>query len=345
MSTKPYDQAFKYLAEQDAESLLLLLGDLQPGQKATIELLPRELSVATRLPDQPYQVVTERGAHIAHVEAQTVYDSHIPTRMAEYGARLWIKYQLPISSYVLLLTQRGLPKRAPSVGRLDAGDVQITARYLLVRLWQVPAERMLALQRESLLPFVPLMHGGKAELEVGAQRLVTVADERRRREMSLHFLVLGGLRYNPEDLLDLIGRGMMIPWEQFKESSFYQFLAKEAAREAAEAAKEAAAKAAKKAAAKAAKEATAKAKEAAAKAKKAAAKAAKETAAKERIATTIKLLRLLAAKRFPGVQLGDEVESISDLAALQQLCVDLDDLPDAGALRQRLAGLTRGDKP
>jgi hypothetical protein len=38
MTTKPYDQAFKYLAEQDAEALLFLLGDLQPGQPAEIEL-------------------------------------------------------------------------------------------------------------------------------------------------------------------------------------------------------------------------------------------------------------------------------------------------------------------
>ncbi|MCI0485713.1 MAG: hypothetical protein L0229_03840 [Blastocatellia bacterium] len=43
MSAKPYDQAFKYLAEQDAESLLILLGHLKPGQQARIELLPREL--------------------------------------------------------------------------------------------------------------------------------------------------------------------------------------------------------------------------------------------------------------------------------------------------------------
>ena len=57
MSTKPYDQAFKFLAEQDAEALLLLLGDLRPGQPAQIALLPREVSVSAQLPDQPYEVI------------------------------------------------------------------------------------------------------------------------------------------------------------------------------------------------------------------------------------------------------------------------------------------------
>ncbi len=36
---KPYDQAFKYLAEQDAESLLFLLGAL-PEDIISIEVLP-----------------------------------------------------------------------------------------------------------------------------------------------------------------------------------------------------------------------------------------------------------------------------------------------------------------
>src|SRR3989442_138427 len=109
MSSKPFDQAFKYLAEEDAESLLILLGLLQPGEVAEIEALPRELNVSTQLPDQPYRVVISGQARIVHVEAQTVYEAAIPERVAEYGARLWMKYRLPVESYVLLLTERGLP--------------------------------------------------------------------------------------------------------------------------------------------------------------------------------------------------------------------------------------------
>ena len=40
---KPYDTAFKYLAEQDAEALLLLLGEIQPGEKVKVTPLEREL--------------------------------------------------------------------------------------------------------------------------------------------------------------------------------------------------------------------------------------------------------------------------------------------------------------
>jgi hypothetical protein len=71
MSERPYDRAFKFLAEEDAEALLLLLGDIQPGENARIELLPREVNVSTQLPDQPYQVVIEGKRRLVHVEAQT----------------------------------------------------------------------------------------------------------------------------------------------------------------------------------------------------------------------------------------------------------------------------------
>jgi len=51
------------------------------------------------------------------------------------------------------------------------------------------------------------------------------------------------------------------------------------------------------------------------------------------------LLRQLAARRFPGIELGDEVKQVRGLAALQQLCLELDDLPTAEALHKRLAEL------
>jgi hypothetical protein len=138
-----------------------------------------------------------------------------------------MKYRLPVTCYVLLLTDRELPKDPVTFGRIDAGDVQIIVRYRLIRLSQISASQMLALQRENLLPFVPLMQGDRRELETGAERLRRVSDERHQLELGLHFLVLGALRYNPQDLLDLIGREDMIipiPPEVYKESPAIEFL-------------------------------------------------------------------------------------------------------------------------
>jgi hypothetical protein len=54
---KPYDSAFKDLADQDPEGLLLLLGALPLGAK--VKALPREVTTPALLPDQPYEVISE----------------------------------------------------------------------------------------------------------------------------------------------------------------------------------------------------------------------------------------------------------------------------------------------
>lgn len=56
--------------------------------------------------------------------------------------------------------------------------------------------------------------------------------------------------------------------------------------------------------------------------------------------TLINLLRRMAARRFPGFTLGAEAERIQDLEALEQICYELDQIPDAPTLRQRLVALS-----
>jgi hypothetical protein len=290
MSDKPYDQAFKFLAEQDAESLLVLLGYLHSGEHAEVEVLPRELRAAAILPDQPYRVLTAREHSIVHVEAQAWFDKSMLTRYGDYGVRSWISYRLPVRCYVLLLTKRGLPKGLRTQGVIDAGDIQIKVRYRLIKVWEISARKALAMNRENLLPFVPLMRGGREELEISAQRLSQVPDESRRSEMGMHFLMLGGLRYNRLDLMELIGRKSMITLEQLKASSFYQFIAEE-----------------------------------------------------EGLKSTREMLQMLAAKRFPGLKLVEELDRIHNLDALKRLCLEVSDLPDAETLKRRIAELVQAD--
>ncbi len=232
MTTKPYDQAFKFLAEQDPESLLLMLGAIEPGEQATIELLPREISVAAVLPDQSYRITSSRGERIAHVEAQTIWEDAVPTRMAEYGGLHFYKYRVPIDSYVIMLTKKNFPRHPPRKGILEGGGTRIETRFQIIQLWKLSAQETLASRRIALLPFVPLMDGARAELEAAATRLGEIVEEQERRETALHFVMLGTLRYNRLDLLELIGRKGMIPLEQLKKhSGFYQFILEEGRQE------------------------------------------------------------------------------------------------------------------
>jgi hypothetical protein len=123
----------------------------------------------------------------------------------------------------MVFVQTGMPKDAPSMIHIDAGGISLTVRFQITGLWQIPARRALDLKSESLLPFVPLMQGGEEELEQGARALGEIKDEIRRREVALHFVMVGSLRYRRDDLLDLMRRtNMVVPIELLRQSEMYQ---------------------------------------------------------------------------------------------------------------------------
>lgn len=217
---KPYDTAFKELAEQDPETLLRLVGALPEG--ATVTPLPREVTAPALYTDQPYLVITDLERHVTHVEAQTYYDHEIPSRNVKYGAILWVNTDLPVHSYVLILSPRGMPADAPTEMTIVAGGMKITATYHLIKLWEMDAKEALAWRRENLLPFVPLMKGGQDTLAEGARALGQIADEDRKRELAAHFVIMGGLRYTHDEMFNVIWRHTMIPIQQLKDSSVYQ---------------------------------------------------------------------------------------------------------------------------
>lgn len=289
MSEKPktYDDAFKRLASQDAEGLLLLLGELQPGEKAEITPLERELRISTKLPDQPYRVVSARGERIVHVEAESWWKNVMPSRMADYGAREWMAYKLPVECFVLLLTDRGLPNNPRTTARIDAGDVQITVQFRIVRLSQISAQQILKTRREYLLPFVPLMNRTIKDLETGARLITEIEDEQQRNELSLYFSVFSGVAYNAADVLELVGRNRMAIMELMKESWVYQDIVN-----------------------------------------------------KSRTAGQLELLqdmlRQLVARRFPNAPVAKKLARLHDVAVLQQLCLEFNEIQDAVALRKRL---------
>lgn len=60
---------------------------------------------------------------------------------------------------------------------------------------------------------------------------------------------------------------------------------------------------------------------------------------KGRAETVYEMLRLAAARRFPGIKLGEEIKSIADLEALEDMCLTMHELADVESLHTRLAAL------
>jgi predicted transposase YdaD len=122
-----------------------------------------------------------------------------------------------------------MPPRAPSRLTIKVGHLTVTARCEIIRLWKVSAKKALALGDENLLPLIPLMDGGSEELRKSAQALRNIPNQVRQRELSLHFVMLGSLRYQKPDMIDLLlgGTAMIYSRQVLRETPFYQEILEE----------------------------------------------------------------------------------------------------------------------
>ncbi|MDX2043279.1 MAG: hypothetical protein SF097_18830 [Acidobacteriota bacterium] len=293
---KPYDTAFKDLADQDPVALLRLVGALPEG--ATVKPLPREMTAPALFADQPYEVISATEHFVAHLEAQTYYADDVPARVAKYQAIIWINTGLPVRTYVLVLSPNRMPAEVPTEFTVNADGLTLTARFHVVKLWEIDAQWALAMNSESLLPFVSLMKGGQDEFKQSTQGLARVQDQMRKLELALHFFVLGSLRYPAADVLHMIERYGMFPLQQLKDSPGYQFILAQGVEQGIE-------------------------------------KGIEEGIEKGRQAIEEVLLGLIE-KKFPGLNLNAEIDCVHDIEGLKQLCFNLDQVADAEELRAKV---------
>jgi predicted transposase YdaD len=218
--TKPYDQAFKLLTEEDPRATLALFAGIPLSVAMDVRVLDREVNLSALQVDNLYRCRTADAEFLVHIEAVTRFRTAALDRQFDYVQAIVAKYRMACRSYLVLLTEKGVPASLPRVLRRAYGDFEATLRLRAVRLWRIPAARILRLESAQLLPWVPLLRASTEEMEEAMRRL-DVADENALRT---RLFLLGGLRYGSrEAFLERLDQ-MIISEEILKESSTYQYL-------------------------------------------------------------------------------------------------------------------------
>ncbi len=189
--TKPYDQAFKLLTEEDPRATLALFAGIPLTVDMDVRVLDREVNLSALQVDNLYRCRTADAEFLVHIEAVTRFRTAALDRQFDYVQAIVAKYRLACRSYLVLLTEKGVPASLPRVLRRAYGDFEATLRLRVVRLWRIPAARILRLGSAPLLPWVPLLRASAEEMEEAMRRL-DVADENALRT---RLFLLGGLRY------------------------------------------------------------------------------------------------------------------------------------------------------
>jgi predicted transposase YdaD len=157
--------------------------------------LSAELPAATLAADQVFQVMLATGQPLLlHLEFQG-HGSRppLPWRMLEYMARLAYTHRLAMRSVVFYV---GRGAGADDTGHHQITDLDGTAtllwRYQVMRLWQMPADELLALESPPLLPLVGQTRIDQPAVVLPAvvARLRRVPDAERRGRLLTALLAL-----------------------------------------------------------------------------------------------------------------------------------------------------------
>lgn len=206
----PFDATLKELVQTHTADWLAMLDQPPLG---LVEVLSPDLSTLTAFTD----IVLRTGDSLLHLDFQSGPDPTLSRRVLLYNVLLHDGYELPVHSVVILLRPRAnrgdLTGALSYAARPERGHLDFA--FEVIRLWQVPAERMLA----SGLGTLPLAVLG--QMPVGRSADEALPEVIARPEQGPILLtasfVLTGLRVSQQRVLELF-QGV----RTMRESTAYQ---------------------------------------------------------------------------------------------------------------------------
>ena len=215
---KPFDATTKALTETNPRAWTNFLG--LPG--TDVELVSADLSTITTEADV---IVLVKGPYVyaLHHEYQAGPDKKLPVRCLRYNVLTGERLEVPVHTLVILLRREAdAYKNITGVHQSfdGRGEVSLTFRYDVVRLWETPVEAILKAD-PALLPYALLcdLSGTTPQEVVGHidERLKADVPNETTPLLWTATYILAGLTYPPEAIESLLA-GVA----NMKESATYQ---------------------------------------------------------------------------------------------------------------------------
>jgi len=171
-----------------------------------------ELPAVARRADLVWEVESPAGNRgLLHIELQTEPDDEMGERLADYMIRLWRRDHLPLRSMVIFL--RPTEKLPPSPFVIPWREhPSLTCAFDVIKLWELPAERVLDTTYYDLWPLASLMAGTSIERAVAIAERIAAAplSQAERGELTGLLVVVAEVRLRHREVLEALRRNPMI---------------------------------------------------------------------------------------------------------------------------------------
>jgi hypothetical protein len=208
-----FDRSSKWLLQHHGDSVLYLAGihDILEWRA-----LQAELVQPAQLPDGLLEarLAGHADSDLFIAEIATYPERRLEEQLLRDMLLVYLDRRVLPDVITLILRPKGR-FRVPSTRTLTSGNgrAQLTARWTVIELWNLPAEELLATGDPGLMPWVPLARSGRSPGTVLriCRDIIETAPEVERVNLLAVTQVLTGLRYNDPKLVEVLGgRTVMI---------------------------------------------------------------------------------------------------------------------------------------
>lgn len=210
-----FDNLCKYLSEKYPDRFAAWLLGQPPA--CPVQVLKTELSIEPIRAD--YVTFLSTQDRILHLEFQVkvLTEPPLSLRMLDYWVRLYRRYRLPITQFLVLLSP-------PSEGSIIETEFQLEGtrhEYRVVRIWE--QDPKIFLQDTALLPLATLAATQSPEQLFNqiAQQLSKIESSEQQQEIATCTQILAGLKFSKAFISQFFREGIM------RESVIYQEILQE----------------------------------------------------------------------------------------------------------------------
>ncbi len=189
--TQPYDRYLKSLAADDPRVLYYLLQTEPPPPNAAIIPIVQELASKRIILDCGFLVEHGGESRVDIFEFKAQYSNSARKQILDYALMMHLDRSLPVRCTMVLVSSDTLPKSYDELPPLEIAGL-MSIRFRTVKLWEIDAERVLALDKPNLLSALPLLRTNREQMIEGARRIYQVGTVDARR----WFLTFAKIKYD-----------------------------------------------------------------------------------------------------------------------------------------------------
>ena len=217
----PWDNIMKRLVNANPQAFVKWL----VATAIFLRVLDGELKSQHTFADALLEILIDGISGLLHLEFQTEHDEEMEVRLLEYNVLASRQYEhRPVFSFVIYLRKTGKIAKSPFIRRFADREVH-RFHFQVIKLWEVPAEQLLQMGWQGLLPLVTLAKGGKKPevVKTMIDRLVAAHDF----DLLAIAQMVGGLAFKPGSEQEWFRKRFSMYQDVLRESWVYQEIGQE----------------------------------------------------------------------------------------------------------------------